>query len=149
MKKVIVLSILFVGVIIVSLFLVNKKQDSNIIFVENCNLQVSPCVVQMPYGSEVKFDIDPRPVVMNQRIYTMVDAINHSLDSAQLDLKGIEMDMGYNRPILKDIENKHLFKQQIYMPACTSDFMHWQMTYIISYQQKKYSVVFKIKTEKE
>ncbi len=149
-KKIYLMSgILFLGLIVLSLIFKQYGVDTAQLYIQDCNLQEKPCTVLMPYGKEITFELSPRPVIMNQRIYTIVDANKHSLDTIQLDLKGIEMDMGYNRPILKDVENKHLFKQQIYMPACTSDYMHWQLTYLINFQQKEYSVVFKIKTEKE
>ncbi len=92
---------------------------------EACDLRKAPCTSELPDGGSVTFSISPKkiPILRPLQLDVKVDGIEVS--SAQVDLTGIGMDMGYNRPLLKPI-TKNQFKGKAILPVCVRSKMDWE-----------------------
>lgn len=98
-----------------------------------CDLNAGPCSTPLPQGGEVRLAITPRPVSMLREL-TMelkLDDTAHAAleepDALELDLAGVEMYMGFQRPRLEHTGDG-LYRGTTTLPICATESMTWAAT---------------------
>jgi hypothetical protein len=99
-----------------------------------CDLRRSACAVRFDSGGTVQLDIQPRGIPLVQAL--AVEVVLSGLFSPQrveLDLAGIDMDMGYNRvplhrvdPAADGDDQQTRYRGQAMLPVCVRDRMTWE-----------------------
>ncbi|MGM0553361.1 MAG: hypothetical protein ACQETK_06115 [Pseudomonadota bacterium] len=99
----------------------------------DCDLNTGPCTASHPTGGAITLDITPRPVPMLQPLRLVLEldpAARASLgnpDALDLDLAGVEMYMGFQRPRLRRVGDGR-FEGETTLPVCTTEAMTWAAT---------------------
>lgn len=129
-----------------------KNNASDIIQVEPsdplCDLQKGACSAQVKGLGNLVFEILPREILMNKP-FKMTLKVAKDIDAkVWVDFMGLNMNMGYNRPVMKKDGPNH-YVTEATLPACTVDSMTWQATVLIRLKNKTYGIPFKFITEKE
>lgn len=95
-----------------------------------CDLRAGPCTGTLPGGGRIRFGIEPRdiPVIQPLRFQVQVDGIDAR--EVEVDLQGVDMNMGYNRPRLSAVGNGR-FEGEAVIPVCVRDAMEWEARVLV------------------
>ena len=91
----------------------------------NCDLRVAPCTSVFPDGSKVSFSINPNTIPILQPLNLTVEAQGFKTSSVSVDFIGLNMDMGFNRTVLKAKNQSH-FEGEFIIPICINSRMEWE-----------------------
>ena len=120
----------------------------------DCDLNAGPCTAKHPAGGEIVLDITPRPVPMLRPLRLVLEldsAARASLDgpdALDLDLAGVEMYMGFQRPRLLHAGDGR-FEGETTLPICTTEAMTWAATVMPADQPDAARVQFRFVTRRE
>lgn len=96
----------------------------------DCDLHRGACEAYWPDGTQLTFQITPRPIRMQQRLQLQADVEGPSPpDRVQVDFQGVEMYMGYNRPELEQRGDR--WESLGILPLCVTDRMTWEATVML------------------
>ncbi|GAB4346493.1 MAG: hypothetical protein Kow006_05060 [Gammaproteobacteria bacterium] len=95
-----------------------------------CDLHQGPCTMVFDGGVRVTLSIEPRPVKVMEPLTLTVETGVESPWSVEVDFTGVSMNMGYNRPLLKDA-GEGLFTGETMLPTCIRNEMEWQANVLI------------------
>jgi hypothetical protein len=95
-----------------------------------CDLHAGPCEVRFPAGSSVRFAIEPQsiPVVTPLRLAVRIEGLDAR--RVEVDFAGVDMNMGYNRVALQQIDAGH-YEGQGTLPVCVRDRMDWEARVLV------------------
>lgn len=119
--------------------------DIKLVGRHTCDLQSSKCEF-LYKGKLGHFKALETPIIINKTNIVQVELENISDEEIWIDIKGIELDMGYNRVRLK--RKGSLFEGKIYLPSCSLKVMTWEVMLIIKSGDKRLGHVYKLKTVK-
>lgn len=108
-----------------------------------CNLQESRCSVTLPGGAVVSFSIGTRPIPLVKPFTVTVEA--PGAQRVAIDFAGVEMDMGFNRPQLRE-SSAGLFVGEATLPVCVTGRMTWQATVLLDMPGSRIAVPFRFVT---
>ncbi|WP_018875915.1 MULTISPECIES: hypothetical protein [unclassified Thioalkalivibrio] len=100
---------------------------------EDCDLNAGPCSADHPAGGTLTLGITPRPVPMLQPLELTLEldpAARGNLgepEALELDLAGVEMYMGFQRPRLEHTGGGR-YVGETTLPICTTEAMTWAAT---------------------
>jgi hypothetical protein len=63
----------------------------------------------------------------------------------EIDFAGVDMDMGYNRPLLQEATDG-VFKGEATLPVCVTGRMTWQATVLVEIGRTRIAVPFRFVT---
>lgn len=111
-----------------------------------CNLNAGPCRAELPGGGRLEFSIAPHPVpaLKPLTLEARVDGIK--ADKVEVDFAGVDMKMGYNRPLLAAAGAPGRFSGQGNLPVCVTGTMIWQATVLVESGGKNIAVPFRFET---
>lgn len=91
-----------------------------------CNLLETPCKVSFD-GSEVMFDINPRPIsIMNESIIT-ISNLSREIDDPKIRIYGLNMDMGVIITSLQKLDST--LQASVALSAClVEDVMRYRIS---------------------
>ena len=114
-----------------------------------CDLRASACNVRFASGGQVTLDIRPRgiPVAQPLKIDVQLQGIPTPL-RVELDLSGLDMDMGYNRIALKSTDAQGRFAGAGMLPVCVRDQMSWEARVLIYLPDAIIAAPFRIETQR-
>ena len=121
---------------------------------QECDLNATPCPAEHPAGGQVTLAITPRPVPMLQELDLRLEldaAAQASLgrpETIELDLSGVEMYMGFQRPRLEHVGGGR-YDGKTTLPVCTADSMTWAATVMPSGQPDAARVQFRFVTARD
>ena len=95
-----------------------------------CNLNAGPCTIELPSGGTVEVAIDPRPIPALKTLRLLAIEKGAKVDKIEIDFAGVDMKMGYNRPLLENL-GEGRFAGQGNLPVCISGKMPWEATVLI------------------
>lgn len=130
MKKVFIIIFIsitsFVSFIWYEIGTLSKTSNELIIFRQSdCNLKLTSC--KLDFDDELgKISISPRPFYLNEKISVSISFKEKKNRHIEMDLKGLDMDMGYNRFKLKTSDDLS-YNTTFNLPTCTKDYMPWIM----------------------
>ena len=92
---------------------------------KSCDLRKGACTSKLPDGGTVRFSITPNdiPILRPLKFEVSVDGV--AVSNVEVDLTGMDMDMGYNRPKLKAQGNNQFLGKAI-IPVCVRAKMDWE-----------------------
>lgn len=92
---------------------------------KSCDLRKGACTSTLPDGGTVRFSITPKdiPILRPLKFKVTVDGV--AVSNVEVDLTGIGMDMGYNRPKLESLGNNQFLGKAI-IPVCVRAKMDWE-----------------------
>lgn len=107
--------------------------DLTVVQPDECDLNTSACSTTLPLGGEVRLAITPRPVPMLRELTLELEldaaarAALEEPDALELDLAGVEMYMGFQRPRLEHTGGGR-YRGTTTLPICTTESMTWAAT---------------------
>lgn len=91
----------------------------------NCDLHSGACRTSMPQGGTVSLIIEPRTIPLLKPLQLQVITEGIDVSVVEIDLVGVGMNMGYNRPRLKKITEGQ-FAGEATLPVCVRRKMDWE-----------------------
>jgi hypothetical protein len=113
-----------------------------------CDLNAGPCTSNIPGGGSIEFSIEPRPIPLLRPLRLVVKTQGLDARLVEVDFTGIDMNMGYNRPQLKQ-EGKDRFSGETTLPVCITGGMAWQAAVIVSTPKIKAVAPFRFDTSRK
>lgn len=115
---------------------------------ETCDIGTDPCDVAVD-GLRLRMIALPKNPRQGQKIEITVDSPLPDWTPLLLDLKGIERDMGFLRPILQPKGN-NVFTTSFEVPLCEVKSMHWNVRLVLrNTAGEMAAVTFLLKTESQ
>ncbi|HHH39335.1 MAG TPA: hypothetical protein ENK50_07160 [Sedimenticola sp.] len=113
----------------------------------DCDLRAGPCTGLLPGGGRITFGITPRsiPVIQPLRFDVTVEGVDAR--SAEVDLQGVDMNMGFNRPQLQPAGKGH-FSGEAVIPVCVRNAMEWEARVLVETDQGLVAAPFRFITVK-
>jgi hypothetical protein len=113
-----------------------------------CDLQAGPCSSDLPGGGRVELTIAPRPIPLLQPLHLSVKVQGMEARAVEVDVTGVDMNMGYNRPQLQR-DNTGQFTGQTTLPVCITGRMAWQAVVVVTSGKAKVAAPFRFITTRE
>jgi len=96
----------------------------------SCNLRDHPCSVVFDDGTRVELSIEPRYIPPLHPLSVEVRVEGRQTSGAEIDLVGLNMNMGYNRPVLSQA-GPNLYRGTLTIPVCVRNRMDWEATILL------------------
>lgn len=110
-----------------------------------CDLQRGPCQAAFPGGGKVTLSLEPRPIQVLKPVQIRVQTQGIDAQAVQVDFRGVDMDMGYNRPQLKAVAGGE-YTGTWALGSCGLERMVWEATVLIETAQGKLAAPFRLET---
>lgn len=108
----------------------------------DCDLNGGPCQAELPGGGRLQFSIGPRPIPALKPLALEVRVEGVAASKVEVDFAGVDMKMGYNRPLLAPAATG-TFNGQGNLPVCITGSMDWQATVLVESGGKNIAVPFR------
>ena len=100
-----IVAVLLIAVITIGAIHVHRRMNPEIIAVApldpGCDLQRGNCISYLPGRGGIEIEIAPRPIQASAPLQLTVRTPDLKPESVEVDLRGLGMNMGYNRPVLE------------------------------------------------
>jgi len=114
---------------------------------KTCNLNINECRSAIENKGEIIFSITPRPIPLVSNLSLTVKSNLKSILQVMVDFKGMDMDMGPNRVVLK-ANNNGDFHGKGMLPVCIRRSMNWQAFVYIKTSDGLYMAPYIFETHK-
>ena len=114
----------------------------------DCDLRAGPCISALPTGGEVSFSIEPRNIPLLETLKLQVETTNLSVEKVDVDINGVEMNMGFNRTQLQALGNGR-FSGKADLSVCVHEIMEWEAKVLLHQRNQVTSVPFRFITVNE
>jgi len=111
----------------------------------SCDLHRGPCQSIFPHGGKVSLSIEPRPIQTLKPLQLRVQTEGIEAKSVQVDFRGVDMNMGYNRPQLKEVAPGEYTGTWV-LASCGLERMVWEATVLIETAGYKMAAPFRLET---
>lgn len=111
----------------------------------DCDLNRSSCTAELPGGGRIEFSIEPRPIPTLKPLTLSLAASDLAPAKVEVDLAGVSMNMGYNRPQLAAV-GEGRYEGRATLPVCVSGAMDWQATLLIADGRRTISIPFRFRS---
>ncbi|MDJ0806742.1 MAG: hypothetical protein QNJ78_07900 [Gammaproteobacteria bacterium] len=112
-----------------------------------CDLRAGPCVSPLPEGGRVSFAIEPRSIPVVKPLELQVRLEGMAVERVEIDFSGVDMNMGFNRPLLSKQGEGH-FSGKGMLPVCVRDAMEWEARVLLHTDQGLVSAPYRFITVK-
>jgi len=112
-----------------------------------CDISAGACSAALPGGGRLGFALTPRPIPVIAPLEMRVELDGIEADKVVVDFAGVNMDMGYNRPVLAST-GPGRFAGQTTLPVCVTGRMTWQATVLIETGRTRIAVPFRFEAGK-
>ena len=113
----------------------------------SCDLHQGPCITKLKDGRQVNFSIEPRPIPLVQPLKLQVELVGMEAESVAVDINGVDMNMGINRPQLQR-ESGQRYSGEGMLSVCIRDSMEWEAKVLLDTDEGLISVPFRFVTNK-
>ena len=113
----------------------------------DCELRDGPCRAELPSGGSIEFAIAPRSIPLMKPLSLTVSVRDIDVTAAEIDFVGIGMNMGYNRPQLKQISSTR-FEGSTTLPVCILQRMEWEARLLLETDKGTIMAPFRFYTDK-
>ena len=96
----------------------------------DCDLRAGPCSGDFPDGGRVVFGIQPATIPILKPLQFDVRLEGLEAETVEVDLQGLDMNMGFNRPTLASLGDGH-FRGEGMLPVCVRDAMVWEAKVLV------------------
>lgn len=108
-----------------------------------CNLQQQACAVDLPGGGRLTVEAGTRPIPLVKPFAWRVEMAGAR--QIEVDFAGVDMDMGFNRPMLQE-RQPGVFEADVTLPVCVTGTMLWQATVLVETDGARIAVPFRFVT---
>jgi hypothetical protein len=91
----------------------------------DCDLRAGPCTARFAEGGTVALRITPAQIPLVQPLQLEVTLRDMQARRVEVDFQGVDMNMGYNRPSLKQASAGRFIGQGM-LPVCVRYAMEWE-----------------------
>jgi len=112
-----------------------------------CDLRAGPCTGILPDGGRISFAISPRDIPVIKPIRFQVELEGVDAREVEVDLQGVDMNMGYNRPRL-NAKGEGRFEGDAIIPVCVRDAMEWEAKVLVRTDKGTVAAPFRFITVK-
>ena len=146
-----VVALLFVGAAAVAVYkvypLLEPESVESAALDPECDLRAGPCVTKLSGGGTIALALTPRdiPLLKPLQVEVLVEGIE--ADAASVDFKGVDMNMGFNRPQLTAV-GPGRFTGTAVLPVCVRNAMEWQATVLVESSRGLLAAPFRFITVK-
>jgi len=138
-----ILALILVGVIGYKLSpLLMPKADTTVAPLPDCDLHQTACGAELPGGGRLTFALTPRPVPAARPIEIEVTLEGMAARTVEVDFAGVDMAMGFNRPVLV-AAGEGRFVARAVLPVCVTGRMAWQATVVVEAGAQRIAVPFR------
>lgn len=113
-----------------------------------CDLHAGPCISHIPGGGRIELSIEPRPIPLLRPLRLIVKTQGLDARMVEVDFTGMDMNMGYNRPQLKQ-EGENRFTGEATLPVCITGSMAWQAAVVVTTPKLKAVAPFQFDTSRK
>lgn len=121
------------------------KADLTVLPDPACNLQKQACAATLPSGGTIELSLGAQPVPVVKPFAVQVVAKGVRPARVEVDFAGLDMNMGYNRPELKE-NGEGRFVGEATLPVCITGQMDWQATVLVEAGSERIAVPFRFAT---
>ena len=150
-KTTLIAALLLLGIAAVVGYKLDNATQKNVAQLANtdpdCELRNGPCHAELPTGGSIKFEISPRSIPLMKPLLLTVSVRDIEVTAAEIDFVGIGMNMGYNRPQLKQVSNNR-FEGSTTLPVCILQRMHWEANLLLETNMGTIKAPFRFHTDK-
>ena len=150
-KTTLITALLLLGIAGVVGYKLDNATQKNVAQLANtdpdCELRNGPCHAELPAGGIIKFEISPRSIPLMKPLLLTVSVRDIEVTAAEIDFVGIGMNMGYNRPQLKQVSNNR-FEGSTTLPVCILQRMHWEANLLLETNMGTIKAPFRFHTDK-
>ncbi len=114
---------------------------------ESCDLREDSCTTIFSKGEDISFSISPKNLPLLKPLSLTVKSRDIQIENVEIDLVGMNMDMGPNHTSLKKIAKNHYVGSTI-IPMCSESKMEWEARVFIKTKNGSYMAPFKFFTQK-
>lgn len=114
---------------------------------KSCDLQQRDCSSSLPGAVRVTLSIAPRPIPVLRPLKLAVTVQGATAKKVEVDFAGVDMKMGYNRPLLETDGSGH-FVGETTLPICSVSSMAWRATVLVEVDGKLVAVPFEFVTSR-
>ncbi len=140
------LSLILIGVTGYKLSpLLLPKADVTVSPPAGCDLQAGACDARLPDGGQLRLALSPRPLRPAVPLEVAVDIEGGGADRVAVDFAGVDMAMGYHRPVLASV-GPGRFAGQVTLPVCVTGRMRWQATVLVESGRTRTAIPFRFDT---
>jgi hypothetical protein len=107
-----------------------------------CNPSQGNCRVELPGGAHFELAVEPRPIPALEPFKVRISVHGMAPEKIEVDFSGVTMNMGYNRPELRQTL-PGLFEGKASLPVCFTGTMEWRATVLLYAGNKTISVPFR------
>ena len=115
---------------------------------DGCDLQQQACRRSLPGGGEMVFEIRPRPIPLVSPLKLRVEVKGIPVRRVEVDFAGLNMNMGYNRPRLREVAPGR-FEGEGYLPVCIRERMEWEAKVLLHLPGRVLAVPYRFDTIRE
>lgn len=112
-----------------------------------CDLRAGPCTGVLPGGGRITFGISPRSIPVIEPLQFDVKLEGLDASAVEVDLQGVDMNMGFNRPRLQMAGEGHYAGKAI-IPVCVRNAMEWEARVLVSTDKGLVAAPFRFITVK-
>ena len=145
----IVVGLLFLAFIAVAIYKFQPLLNPELVAVApvdpECDLRSGPCIGKFADGTEVSFSIEPKTIPLVKTLQLKAEVNGVSVQSAEVDFIGLNMDMGFNRSKLKS-EGEGRFSGTGVLPVCIMTVMEWEARVLLQTDQGLIAAPFRFNT---
>ena len=91
-----------------------------------CDLHSGPCFSTFEDGTRVSLTINPQPIPILEQLTLDSEIQGVSARKVEVDIVGVNMNMGYIRPELNATGSDGHFAGESILPVCILDEMEWE-----------------------
>ncbi|MCK4707417.1 MAG: hypothetical protein KAU21_02285 [Gammaproteobacteria bacterium] len=113
-----------------------------------CDLRAGPCETILADGSRVSFAIEPRSILVSEKLKFEVIVSGLDIDSVSVDINGVDMKMPPNIVELKQAGNE-LYTGSGALSFCTRSIMEWESVIQLNTGSKIIKVPYRFITSTE
>ncbi len=111
--------------------------------VSDCDPGRQTCVAPLPGGGQLELAIEPRPIRPLRPLDLSVTISGIEARQVEIDFAGSDMQMGYNRPALVGGAAGR-FNGDTTLPVCISGSMAWIVTVMLTTEDRRLAIPFRI-----
>ncbi len=124
-----------------------EPPPAQVLSLDDCDLHQGPCRRSLPVGGEVVFAIEPRSIPLTKPLKLTVEVKDVDADRVEVDFSGVTMNMGYNRPLLKEVAHGR-FEGEGLLPVCIRQRMDWEARVILRTDRGSFILPWRFETVK-
>ncbi len=144
-----VLLVTVIGVLVYKLWpVMNPTIVATAVSNTGCDIHQAPCTMQFGDGQQVTLAISPKPVKVMEPLTLKVETSYESPWSVEVDIKGISMNMGFNRPVLEE-QSAGRYTGEAMLPTCIRQSMDWEANVLIRTADGYHAAAYRFTTVRQ